>query len=79
MKQAFTTVGLLLGILSAQAQTVPTLSEIRTASPTELVAFFTDTNVSGPVWGTSYSTNAGDHEQPRLVDAQWHARDGVER
>jgi len=55
---------LLSGLLPVNAQ-VP-LTEIRTASPTELVAFFHSTNISGPVWGTTYSTNAVNLSQPTL-------------
>ncbi|MGA3266600.1 MAG: glycoside hydrolase family 9 protein [Verrucomicrobiota bacterium] len=64
MKQLSIIVSLLCVFHSASAQTIPTLSEIRTASSTELVAFFTDTNVSGPVWGTVYSTNAVNTANP---------------
>ncbi len=33
------------------------MQEIRTASSTELVAFFHSTNISGPVYATVYPTN----------------------
>ncbi|MGD0744398.1 MAG: glycoside hydrolase family 9 protein [Verrucomicrobiota bacterium] len=42
-------------IVTAQANNG--ITEIRTASPTELVAFFTFTNVSGPWYNVSYPTN----------------------
>ncbi len=54
-------------ITSAGAQTNFGITEIRTASPTELVAFYVFTNVTGPVWGTVYPTNLVTTSQP----AQW--------
>jgi endoglucanase len=59
MKYLLILVGLLCGFLPANAQ-LPTgvfFREIRTASPTELALYYVSTNVSGPVWGTVYSTN----------------------
>ncbi len=44
-------------ITTLSPQTNFGITEIRTASPTELVAFYTFTNVTGPVWGTVYPTN----------------------
>jgi hypothetical protein len=57
-------VSLLCVGLEARAQ-LP-LQEIRTASGTELVAFFHSTNISGPVWATVYSTNEVNISQPSL-------------
>jgi endoglucanase len=59
MKRFLTFVGLSYGFLSANATPAPitAIMGIRTASPTVLVAFFNSTNVTGPVWGTVYSTN----------------------
>ncbi len=54
-------------ITSAGAQTNFGITEIRTASPTELVAFYVFTNVTGPVWGKVYPTNLVTSSQP----AQW--------
>lgn len=56
--------GLMSVSLAAHAQ-LP-LQEIRTASSTELVAFFHSTNISGPVWATVYSTNEVNISQPSL-------------
>jgi len=42
------------------------IQEIRTASDTELVAFFHSTNISGPVYATVYSTNEVNISQPSL-------------
>ena len=66
MKRLLLIAGLLCGLVSGRAQTVPTLSEIRTASPTELAAFYTSTNVTGPVWGTVYPTNLVTTSNPGL-------------
>ncbi len=66
MKRLLLIAGLLCGLVSGGAQTVPTLSEIRTASPTELAAFYTSTNVTGPVWGTVYPTNLVTTSNPGL-------------
>ena len=51
-------------ITSLSPQTNFGITEIRTASPTELVAFYTFTNVTGPVWGTVYPTNLVTTSQP---------------
>ncbi|HWD91757.1 MAG TPA: glycoside hydrolase family 9 protein [Verrucomicrobiae bacterium] len=62
MKHLLIIAGLLGGILISNAQ-LP-IQEIRTASNTELVAFFHSTNVSGPVYATVYSTNEVNLSQP---------------
>ncbi|MGA3268410.1 MAG: glycoside hydrolase family 9 protein [Verrucomicrobiota bacterium] len=54
-------------ITSAVTQTNFGITDIRTASPTELVAFYTFTNVTGPVWGKVYPTNLVTTSQP----SQW--------
>ncbi|SPE60887.1 putative Glycosyl hydrolase family 9 [Verrucomicrobia bacterium] len=64
MKPLWIIAGLLCASLEADAQ--PPLQELRTASGTELVAFFHSTNISGPVWATVYSTNEVDISQPSL-------------
>ncbi|MGD0744428.1 MAG: glycoside hydrolase family 9 protein [Verrucomicrobiota bacterium] len=51
-------------VLSSAPQTSIGITEIRTASPTELVAFYTYTNVTGPVWQTVYPTNLVTTSQP---------------
>ena len=56
MKQLLILVGFLCGFASANAQQV-SFKEIRTASPTELIAFFKDAYWSGPVWGEVWSNN----------------------
>jgi endoglucanase len=45
-------------LLCGNLRAGPPLTEIRTASPTVLVAFFHDPAFNGPVWGRTYSTNA---------------------
>ena len=50
------------------------IQEIRTASATELVAFFHDPTFNGPVWGRTYTTNAVNISITVLVDTQRHAR-----
>jgi endoglucanase len=57
MKHLLVILGILCGCLAAKAQN-PALMEIRTASPTELVAFFHDPTWSGPVYARTYETNA---------------------
>ncbi|MGA3268605.1 MAG: glycoside hydrolase family 9 protein [Verrucomicrobiota bacterium] len=44
-------------VTSLASQTNFGITEIRTASPTELVAYYVYTNVTGPVYGTVYPTN----------------------
>jgi endoglucanase len=56
MKHLLVIVSFLYGCLPAKAQ--PVLTEIRTASPTVLVAFFHDPTFTGQVWQRGYSTNA---------------------
>ena len=51
-------------ITSLTSQTNFGITEIRTASSTELVAYYVFTNVSGPVWGAVYPTNLVTTSQP---------------
>jgi endoglucanase len=56
MKHLWIAVGWLAAALMANGQ-LP-IQEIRTASSTELVAFFHDPTFNGPVWLRTYTTNA---------------------
>jgi endoglucanase len=59
MKYVLIVAGLLCGFLPANAA-LPSgvfFREIRTASSTELALYYVSTNVTGPVYGTVYSTN----------------------
>jgi hypothetical protein len=56
MKHLLILVGFLYGFLPANAQQV-SFKEIRTASPTVLVAFFKDAYWSGPVYSQVWATN----------------------
>ena len=56
MKYLLLLLGFLYASLIAHGQAV-SFKEIRTASSTELVAFFQDSYWSGPVWNEQYSTN----------------------
>ncbi|MGA3267975.1 MAG: glycoside hydrolase family 9 protein [Verrucomicrobiota bacterium] len=53
-----------VAITSPITQTNFGITEIRTASPTELVAFYVFTNVTGPVYGMVYPTNLVTTSQP---------------
>ena len=59
MKHLLILVSFLYGLLSANAQQL-SFKEIRTASPTVLVAFFKDAYWSGQVWDTQFNTNQVD-------------------
>src|SRR5215831_8351919 len=50
-------VALALMMANSGVSASPTLTEIRTASPTILVALFKDSHWTGPVWQRSYDTN----------------------
>ncbi|HVU08550.1 MAG TPA: glycoside hydrolase family 9 protein [Verrucomicrobiae bacterium] len=56
MKHQLLIAGFLCACLSVTAQQV-SLKEIRTASPTVLVAFFKDAYWTGPVWGEQWTNN----------------------
>ena len=61
MKPQWIIVSLWCTALAARALPI---QEIRTASSTELVAFFHDPTFSGPVWGRTYTTNAVNISSP---------------
>ena len=62
MKHLWLIVGWLSITLTVNAQLA--IQEIRTASSTELVAFFHDPTFNGPVWGRTYTTNAVSTSNP---------------
>ncbi|MGA3266463.1 MAG: glycoside hydrolase family 9 protein [Verrucomicrobiota bacterium] len=56
-----------VSIISSGTQTNFGITEIRTASPTELVAYYSFTNVSPPIYNATYPTNLVNTSQP----AKW--------